>query len=186
MEDGVSRRRGKMARPHGPAWQLTAFDSPIGWIALAIDEGGVVHELTLAHRSASAALAAIRPERACSTRPSKVLNGLARRIRAHLGGRPDDFGDVRVDTSYLTPLGRKVFAYCRRIPCGETRTYGELAAAVGRPGAARAVGQFMASNRTPILVPCHRITAAGGRLGGFTAPGGIRLKKKLLAMESDS
>jgi methylated-DNA-[protein]-cysteine S-methyltransferase len=186
MEDGVSRRRGKMARPQGPAWRWTTFDSPIGWFALAIDEGGVVHELTLAHRSASAALAAIRPELAGSARPSKVLRSLTRRIQAYLGGRPDDFLDVEVDTSYLTPLGRRVFAYCRRIPFGETRTYGELAAAVGRRDAARAMGQFMASNRTPLVVPCHRVVAAGGGLGGFSAPGGIRLKRTLLHIESQS
>ena len=65
-----------------------------------------------------------------------------------------------------------------------TRSYGEVAAAAGSPGAARAVGQVMAANRTPLIVPCHRVLAAGGKIGGFSAPQGLALKRRLLALES--
>ncbi|HLA86043.1 MAG TPA: MGMT family protein, partial [Thermoguttaceae bacterium] len=89
-----------------------------------------------------------------------------------------------IDTSHLSPLGQAVSKACRRIPYGRTRTYGQLAAEVGHPQAARAIGRFMASNRVPILVPCHRVVAADGRLGGFSAPGGVAFKRRLLEMES--
>ena len=72
---------------------------------------------------------------------------------------------------------------CRKIPYGKTLSYGQLAAKAGRPGAARAVGNHMAGNRTPIIVPCHRVLPSGGGLGGFSAAGGVALKRRLLEME---
>ena len=78
---------------------------------------------------------------------------------------------------------RAVYAAARAIPAGTTITYGTLAARVGDPGQARAVGQALGRNPWPIVVPCHRITAADGRMGGFSAPGGTRTKLKLLEIE---
>ncbi len=75
-------------------------------------------------------------------------------------------------------------AACRRIPWGQTRSYAQLAAVAGRPGAARAVGSVMAKNRVPLVVPCHRVIASSGQLGGYSAPQGLSLKRRLLAMES--
>jgi len=173
----------KMSPSRSPARKLVVFATRLGWIALAID-GETLCQLTFAHRSAAEAIGAIRPELAAVARPSEAESRLVRRIRSYAMGRPEDFRDVEVDMSYSTPLGRRVLARCRRIPHGQTRSYGQLAAEVGRPRAARAVGNFLASNRTPIIVPCHRVVAAGGRLGGFTAPGGLSLKQKLIAMES--
>jgi methylated-DNA-[protein]-cysteine S-methyltransferase len=76
-----------------------------------------------------------------------------------------------------------VLEEARRIPAGETVTYGELAARAGSPGAAREVGQAMARNRFPIIVPCHRVLAANGGFGGFSAPGGLESKARLLTIE---
>lgn len=84
------------------------------------------------------------------------------------------------DRSGLTPFRVKIMEALRRVPAGETLTYGELAAAAGNPGAARAVGNVMARNPVPLLVPCHRVVATNG-LGGFT--GGLDVKKKLLRLE---
>ncbi|MBN1589110.1 MAG: methylated-DNA--[protein]-cysteine S-methyltransferase [Pirellulales bacterium] len=161
---------------------VTAFETRLGWIALAAD-AETVFQLTLAHSTRDEAIAAIRSEWAAELRPTEACGTLVERIYDYVLGRPDTFQDVSVDTGYLTPLGRRVFDRCRCIPHGQTRTYGEVAAEAGHARAARAVGQFLASNRTPILVPCHRVVAAGGRLGGFTAPGGVLLKRRLLQIE---
>ena len=89
--------------------------------------------------------------------------------------------EVELDLSGLTDWRRRVLMKTAEIPYGELITYGELAAAVGSPGAARAVGQAMARNPVPIVVPCHRVVAASGKLGGFSA--GLEWKRRLLALE---
>ena len=73
---------------------------------------------------------------------------------------------------------------CRRIPYGRTMSYAELAAKAGSPNAARAVGNCMAGNRIPLIVPCHRVVCSDGRLGSYSAPGGTRMKRRLLDLES--
>ena len=79
-----------------------------------------------------------------------------------------------------------VIKNCRRIGWGETLTYGQLAEAAGSPRAARAVGTVMSGNRFPIIVPCHRVVSStGNRFGGFTAPGGVPMKKRMLKLEQD-
>ncbi len=83
----------------------------------------------------------------------------------------------------FSPFRAAVYHTVRAIPRGETRTYGQVAAAVGKPLAARAVGQAMAHNPIPLVVPCHRVVAANGTLGGFNAPEGVALKARLLAWE---
>ncbi len=83
----------------------------------------------------------------------------------------------------FTPFRAAVYAAVRRIPRGQTRTYGQIAAAVGRPRGARAVGQALAHNPIPLVVPCHRVVAADGALRGFSAAGGVALKARLLAWE---
>ena len=111
---------------------------------------------------------------------------LVERLRAYASGDCVEFSDVQIDVARLTPFRRRVTAACRAIRYGETLTYGELAAAAGSPRAARAVGSCMAANRYPLIVPCHRVVAAGGRLGDFSAPGGVATKRRLLAMETAS
>lgn len=101
----------------------------------------------------------------------------------HLRSGREDLSRVPVDLSGLPPFTRAVLAEVRRIPPGETRSYGEVAAALGRPGAPRAVGQALARNPLPLLVPCHRVLSRRGRLTGFSAPGGLALKRRLLDLE---
>jgi methylated-DNA-[protein]-cysteine S-methyltransferase len=107
-----------------------------------------------------------------------VLDRLAR----FLDGEPVDLADIPLALDHLSPFQQRVVAACRAIPYGATRTYGVVAAAAGSAGAARAVGQVMAGNRHPLVVPCHRVVAAGGKLGGFSAPQGLTLKRRLLAL----
>lgn len=98
-------------------------------------------------------------------------------------GAHADLASVKLDMRALPPFSRAVLEAARSIPRGEVVTYGQLAAAVGRPLAARAVGQVLGRNPFPPVVPCHRIVAAGGKPGGFSAPGGLAIKAALLALE---
>lgn len=111
----------------------------------------------------------------------KVSNRLAARFRAYFGGERDEFRDVELELEWATPFQRALADALRAIPYGETVTYGELAALAGRPGAARAAGTFCAGNRFGLVVPCHRVVAAGG-LGGYGSLGAA-YKQRLLRLE---
>ncbi len=115
--------------------------------------------------------------------PPPPIAALIRRVGRHLQGEAQDFTDVALALDGVGPFARRVYAAARRIPPGQTRTYGELARAVGRPAAARAVGQALGRNPIALLVPCHRVVAASGRPGGFSAHGGWATKARLLALE---
>jgi len=106
---------------------------------------------------------------------------LVSRLRRFFARGDEDFSDVELDLSELTPFGRALAQTLRAVPRGEVVTYGELAALAGRPGAARAAGTFCAQNRLAIFVPCHRVVAAGG-LGGYGSLGSS-YKRRLLALE---
>lgn len=97
-----------------------------------------------------------------------------------------DFSEVSTDLTHGTPFQQRIWQACQRIPYGEVVTYGELARLAGRPGAARAVGTAMSQNRIPLIIPCHRVISAGHKIGGFTSPQGIQLKKRLLDLEAGS
>jgi methylated-DNA-[protein]-cysteine S-methyltransferase len=113
-----------------------------------------------------------------SPRP-RAIDGIV----ALLGGEPADLTAVPLDMERLPAFQRAVYEIARTIPPGDTLTYGEIAARLGDPGTARAVGQALGSNPFPIVVPCHRVLAAGGRLGGFSAHGGTATKLRLLTLE---
>jgi methylated-DNA-[protein]-cysteine S-methyltransferase len=119
-----------------------------------------------------------------AARRGEVANGLAARFRAYFAGERDEFRDVQVDAEWETPFQRALADALRAIPYGETVTYGELAALAGRPGAARAAGTFCAGNRFGLVVPCHRVVAAGG-LGGYGSLG-ASYKRRLLRLEGVS
>jgi methylated-DNA-[protein]-cysteine S-methyltransferase len=163
---------------------VEVFSTALGWLALA-QHGETLQGLTFGHTSAGRAETALRRllgrDHALERVPCE--SELADRLRRFAAGEPVDFRHVAVDDRHLAPFARRVVAACRRIPWGQSRTYGQLAAACGSPGAARAVGQVMARNRFPLVVPCHRVLAAGGGLGGFSAPQGLQMKRRLLALE---
>jgi methylated-DNA-[protein]-cysteine S-methyltransferase len=106
-----------------------------------------------------------------------------RRIRELLEGRHDDLADVPLDLEGVPTFHRKVYEVTRAIPPGEVLTYGEVARRVGEPGASRAVGQALGKNPFAPVVPCHRVLAAGGRSGGFSAEGGAVTKLRMLEIE---
>jgi methylated-DNA-[protein]-cysteine S-methyltransferase len=175
--------------------QVTTFRADLGWVAIRW-RGPQVRQLVFAYANQPAALAAVdRPaKRLWSETASLVrhvdVRGLVRgaaslveRVRAHLAGERVEYGDVAIAADDGTEFQLRVLQHCREIGWGETCTYGELAELAGRPGAARAVGSVMSRNRFPLIVPCHRVVPASGKLGGFSAPGGVATKLDLLKRE---
>ena len=104
-------------------------------------------------------------------------------VSEHLAGKPHDLAGVPLDLAGHTPFVTKVLRAAQAIPAGRTTTYGELARTVGSPGASRAVGRVMATNPWPLIVPCHRVVAASGATGGFSAYGGLATKERILQIE---
>ena len=163
------------------------FDSSVGPLAVAWNERGLVGvqlpessakktvERLAARANSSADLGATAP---------KWVERVVESMRALLSGAPADFSAVPLDDGKIPEFHSRVYAALRRVPQGQTRTYGELAVAAGSPDAARAVGQAMRKNPWPLVVPCHRVLAADGRLCGFSAAGGLELKATLLRAES--
>ena len=118
-----------------------------------------------------------------ASQPSPEIQRVMDLVRKHLTGDPQDFRTIRIEMGGIADLARAVYVAIREIPVGETRTYGQIALQIGHPHAAQAVGQALGSNPIPLIVPCHRIVAAGGKPGGFSAPGGLRTKEILLELE---
>ena len=120
---------------------------------------------------------------AAEAEPPPFVQAAADRVVRHFDCDPTDFSDLPLDLSGASAFERAVYAAALAIPCGETRTYGDLARTVGQPQAAQAVGVALGRNPVPILVPCHRILAGAGRTGGFSAPGGVATKFRILEIE---
>lgn len=169
--------------PTNKPLNLDVFPSSLGWIAI-IGSADTLFYLTFGHVSEDSAAALLYPELTGTVRPGRWNQSLVCRLQAYAGGVRDDFRDIQVNIGNQTPFRRMVLDCCRKIPFGETLTYGQLASATGSPRAARAVGRCMATNRIPLVIPCHRVVAADGGLGGFSAPGGIKLKRHLLDLET--
>jgi methylated-DNA-[protein]-cysteine S-methyltransferase len=104
-------------------------------------------------------------------------------IASLFAGEPEDLSSVVLDLDDVPEFDLRVYECARAIPPGETRSYGEIATRLGEPGAAQAVGRALARNPVPIVVPCHRVLAANGALHGFSAPGGLETKRRMLALE---
>ncbi|MFI4875304.1 MAG: methylated-DNA--[protein]-cysteine S-methyltransferase [Blastopirellula sp. JB062] len=108
------------------------------------------------------------------------------RLRRYALGEPVDLNSIPIDLSEVSTFTQRVYRECRKIAPGMTISYGQLAARAGSPKGARAVGGAMARNRIPLLIPCHRVVASTGKLHGFSAPQGLRLKDRLLRLEREA
>jgi methylated-DNA-[protein]-cysteine S-methyltransferase len=160
------------------------FETSIGSCAIAWNARAIVG-VQLPEGSAQATRARLRrrlPE-AVEAVPAAHARQAIDGIVALLAGTPVDLGDIALDETAVGPFERRVYAIARTIPAGSTLTYGEIAARIDDPGAARAVGRALGSNPFAIIVPCHRVLAAGGRIGGFSAGGGAATKRRILAIE---
>jgi methylated-DNA-[protein]-cysteine S-methyltransferase len=162
---------------------LAVFESTLGWFAV-VGCGSVLKYLTLGHANAEAARRALEGMVGREVEVAEWNQPLTERLKAYADGNRDEFLDVRVDPGPMSDFRRRVVRACREIPYGKTLSYGRLAAQCGSPSAARAAGRCMAANRIPLVIPCHRVIAVSGRLGGYSGPGGLDLKRKLLALEA--
>jgi methylated-DNA-[protein]-cysteine S-methyltransferase len=167
----------------------TLFDTSVGRCGIAWGERGVVC-LQLPERSPAATRGRLlqRLESLSeagemeSAVPEAICKAIAA-ITALLQGEPRDLREIELDMREVPDFARKVYDAARLISPGETLTYGEVARKIGSPGAARAVGMALGHNPFAIIVPCHRVLAAGGGSGGFSAHGGVRTKWRLLEIE---
>jgi len=163
---------------------FTVFDTAIGACGVAWSGRGVVGAQLpeLSPEATRVRLAARFPQLAEAEPPPEIAGAILR-IVALMAGARTDLSDVELDLSAADAFEVGVYEIARRIPAGATLTYGEIARRLGQPDAARAVGRALARNPIPIFVPCHRVLAAGGGFGGFSAPGGLAAKARLLTIE---
>jgi len=113
-----------------------------------------------------------------------LFAGLQGKIRAYFEGSCVDFSDTRVNLDGLGEFGAKVLTACGKVGYGQTVSYGQLAKLAGRPTAGRVVGNILARNPVPLIIPCHRVIRSDGQIGGFSGAGGIKLKQKMLELEA--
>ncbi len=172
--------RMKPTRPSG----YTLFETPIGTCGLAWS-GERVKCIQLPEASNDHTVARLRAlaGEVGSEAPPPWVRAVTKTITRHLEGEAQHFASVPLDLEGLPAFRRKVYETARTIEPAKTVTYGELAALAGKPGGARAVGQALSKNPFPIVVPCHRIVAAGGKPGGFSSFRGLDTKAKLLEIE---
>jgi methylated-DNA-[protein]-cysteine S-methyltransferase len=163
------------------------FETALGWAGVAWGDQGLT-AVHLPERDAETARRGLerRVPKAAAAEPTAEARAAMEAIAAQLAGRPTDLTGLRLDLSRTPEFHARVYAVARTVPPGETITYGEIAERLGDRLLARDVGQALGRNPWPIVVPCHRVTAAGGKLGGFSARGGARTKLRLLAIEGAS
>jgi methylated-DNA-[protein]-cysteine S-methyltransferase len=173
------------ARSSSPGISIATFDTAIGRCGIAWGKTGIVG-LQLPESSDAALHERLRhrfpgaQEKATVPASVRLLTG---RISDLLQGKAVDLSAAGLDMQKVPPFHRRVYDIVLAIPPGKTLTYGEIARQLGVPGAARAVGQALGKNPFPIVVPCHRVLAANGKLGGFSASGGIHTKMRMLSIE---
>jgi methylated-DNA-[protein]-cysteine S-methyltransferase len=163
---------------------LALFDTAIGWCGIAWNGRGIVG-VQLPEGSPGETRARLRrrfPDTREGTPPAPVRRAIGG-VVALLRGEPCDLETVTLDMDGVPPFHRRVYEVARTIAPGTTLSYGEVAARMGAPGAARDVGQALGQNPFAIIVPCHRVLAANGKAGGFSARGGVRTKLRLISSE---
>jgi methylated-DNA-[protein]-cysteine S-methyltransferase len=163
---------------------FTLFETAIGRCGIAWGEHGVVGvQLPEVRESETRACLRRRFPDAREAPPPPGVQGAIDGIVALLSGEARDLSDVSLDMDGVPSFHRRVYEVARTIPPGATLSYGDIAARLGAPGSARAVGQALGRNPFAIIVPCHRVLAAGGKVGGFSANGGTTTKLRLLSIE---
>jgi methylated-DNA-[protein]-cysteine S-methyltransferase len=166
-------------------YEYTLFDTALGRCGLAWGPRGIA-AVELPGRDDASLRRRIRRALpgARQAVPPHAIQEAIDAIVALLAGEPDHALDaVALDMDEVPEFNRRVYDAARRIPAGSTLSYGAVAERIGEPGSAQAVGQALGSNPFPVIVPCHRVLAADGSLRGFSAPGGIETKRRMLAIE---
>jgi methylated-DNA-[protein]-cysteine S-methyltransferase len=164
----------------------TTFETALGFAGIAWTDAGIVRfQLPSASAEATTRNLLRRVPDARATEPSPQIAEAVAATKRYFAGERVDFSHLALDLTEQDDRFREIYAAARRIDYGETTTYGELAKSIGRTDweAARDVGQAMAKNPVALIVPCHRVLAAGGKIGGFSAPGGAGTKIRMLELE---
>jgi methylated-DNA-[protein]-cysteine S-methyltransferase len=156
---------------------MVTFDTELGRCALRWTDGGISG--VLLPKSGGRPGPAFEDGVAVPELVRHAIEGIV----TVMAGESRDLRDVRLDERAIDDFRRAVYAATRDIPAGSTRSYGEVARSIGRPDGARDVGAALARNPFPIIVPCHRVVAANGALNGFSAPGGLETKRRMLELE---
>ena len=150
------------------------FPTPLGDCAIAWSDAGFT----------GFELPGATPRHGDVSAPPSGIATLVARVRRHLGGEPQDFSGERYAFAAVPEFNRRVLRAALDVKSGHTATYGEIATAIGEPTtASRGVGAALGANRWPLLIRCYRITGADGRMTGFSGPGGVATKAKILALE---
>jgi methylated-DNA-[protein]-cysteine S-methyltransferase len=161
----------------------TLIPTTLGPLGLGWSDAGIRHiylpEATPAATAARLEAKGYKKRRAIA----KHLDHSAKRIAQHLRGRPVDLGEVMLDLDHLPETRRRIYSALRAVPSGTTLTYGELAERAGMPGTQQSVGTAMGENPCPVVIPCHRVLPAGGKLGFYSGPGGAVTKAQILRIE---
>lgn len=165
-------------------FMLSVFATDLGWMG-AVGRNEKVIATYVGFPSQKSVTSAVR-QLARNFEMKDWDPSLRKKMEAYSKGNVVDFSDVEIDIDVKTGFRLKVILETRCLAYGETVSYGELATRVGHPRAYRAVGTVMSSNRFPLIIPCHRVLAAGGKLGGYSSPSGTNLKLKLLELEMRS
>jgi methylated-DNA-[protein]-cysteine S-methyltransferase len=160
------------------------FDTAIGRCGIVWSDRGIVGvQFPEGREQATRKRLLRRHPDACETIPPDAVRRTIEDIVALLHGERRDLSKVVLDWSAVPDFNRRVYDVARAIPPGSTLSYGEVAERLGDRNLARDVAQALGQNPFPIVVPCHRVMAAGGKTGGFSAPGGVRTKLRLLSIE---
>ena len=172
-----------MKRQRKPARYATVFETTRGAGAVVASDHGLVELLMpVAGRDRAEAAEAVRALYPGVEGENEVTRRAAGLLEEYFAGKRVTF-DLPLDDGGFTRFERDVYQKVAGIPSGRVMTYGEVAAAIGRPRAARGVGSAMAANPLPIIIPCHRVVGGSGALTGYSAPGGVKTKQELLVME---
>jgi DNA-3-methyladenine glycosylase II len=172
-----------------PACFYRVFETPLGFCAIAWKTRGIGASPTVVFFQLPEATKQLTEERIARISKGRragappAIADLINKVQKHLRGDPQDFRDASIDLAGTGPFAQQVYKACAAIPAGRTMTYGELAEAIDRPSAGRAIGQALGRNPIPLIIPCHRVLAAGNKPGGFSAPGGLATKAKMLEIE---
>jgi methylated-DNA-[protein]-cysteine S-methyltransferase len=156
---------------------MVTFETALGRCAVGWSDLGIT-SILLPRRSPLPG----RPLETSDELPPFVLDAIGG-MTAVMAGQAVDLRDVPLDERGIDDFRRAVYAATREIPAGSTQSYGQVARAIGRPDGARDVGAALGRNPFPIVVPCHRVVAANGALTGFSSPGGIATKRRMLELE---
>jgi len=163
---------------------FAVFETALGWCALAWSEAGVVRGwLPVADEVAVRVSVAGRCPDAVEAEPPAFAAEAIKGVKALMAEGTADLSHIRLDLTGIAPLHQRIYEIARAIAPGEVLTYGEVAERAGDKNLAREVGRALGLNPFPPIVPCHRILAASGKTGGFSAPGGVETKMRLLNVE---